>query len=153
MTLASLRARLAESGGATTTALLSSLFDQPTDTDLLVGLPQQRAGGWVSALRNLGSFDVDVTVVGVTETGERVPVRARVPAKDFGEAQFRTSARLVSVEVDPDKLYPQLDYSNDTAPRAPGADEAVEQARVQLQQQEPDARGATFDLIPLVHNF
>ncbi|HEV2859677.1 MAG TPA: tetratricopeptide repeat protein [Pyrinomonadaceae bacterium] len=135
LTLAALRSKLAEAGGAATTALLSSLLDQPTDTDLLVGLPQQRAGGWVSALRNLGSFDVDVTVVGVTDAGERVPVRARIPAKDFGEAQFKTSARLVGVEVDPDKLYPQLDYSNDTAPRAPSPDEAVEQARVQLQQQ------------------
>jgi tetratricopeptide (TPR) repeat protein len=135
VSLGTLRTRLGEAGGAPMTALLAALFDQPTDTDLLIGLPQQRPGGWASALRNLGSFDVDVAVVGVTEAGERLTVRARVPAKDFGEALFRTTARVVSVEVDPDKLYPQLDYSNDSAPRAPAADEATEQARVQLQQQ------------------
>jgi tetratricopeptide (TPR) repeat protein len=135
VTLAALRARLGEAGGDKVSKLMTSLFDLPTDTDLLVGLPQQRAGGWVSNLRNAGSFDVDVTVQATTEAGERLVVSARVPAKDFGEAVFKTPNRIVRVEVDPEKLYPQLDYSNDVVPQGPSPDEATEQARVLVAQQ------------------
>jgi tetratricopeptide (TPR) repeat protein len=134
VTLANLRTRLAEAGGERASLLISALFDQPTDTDLLVGLPQQKAGGWASTLRNTGSFDVEVAVQATTEAGERVLTTARVPAKDFGEAQFKTGARIVRVEVDPEKLFPQLDYANDIVPAAPGAEEADEQARIQLTQ-------------------
>ncbi|HYH87298.1 MAG TPA: tetratricopeptide repeat protein [Pyrinomonadaceae bacterium] len=134
VTLASIRARVAEAGGDSVSLLMSSLLDLPTDTDLMVGLPQQRAGAWVSTLRNTGSFDVEVAVRAVTERGEAVSATARIPAKDFGEVQFKTNAKIVRVEVDPDKLYPQLDYANDAVPQAPGMVESIEQARVQLVQ-------------------
>jgi tetratricopeptide (TPR) repeat protein len=129
-----LRARLALAGGDRASILMSSLFDLPTDTDLLVGLPVERAGAWASNLRNTGSFDVEVTVQATTDRGERVTTTARIPAKDFGEAQFKTASKIVRVEVDPEKLYPQLDYANDIVPAAPGPEEAVEQARIQLAQ-------------------
>src|SRR5205085_2520051 len=67
VTLAGLRERLAGAGGDRLSRLMSSLFDLPTDTDLLVGLPQARGGAWVSNLRNTGSFDVEVTVEAVTD--------------------------------------------------------------------------------------
>jgi tetratricopeptide (TPR) repeat protein len=134
VTLASLRAKLGEAGGGAAVLLMRPLFDQPTDTDLMVGLPVQRAGAWVSNLRNTGSFDVEVSVQAVTDSGERLSANARVPAKDFGEAQFRTASKIVRVEVDPEKLYPQLNYANDAVPAGPNAAEAVEQARAQLTQ-------------------
>ncbi|HEU4593856.1 MAG TPA: tetratricopeptide repeat protein, partial [Pyrinomonadaceae bacterium] len=137
VSLARLRAAMAEAGGERLTRLMSTLFDQPTDTDLLVGLPQQRAGGWVSALRNMGSTDVEVTVQATTERGERLNVVARVPAKDFGEAVFQTAAKIVRVEVDPEKLYPQLDYSNDVVPKTPDAEQSIADARTQLGAQQP----------------
>src|SRR5947207_7961249 len=139
VTLSSLRTRLAEAGGDRVGLLMSSLFDQPTDTDLMVGLPVQRAGAWVSNLRNNGSFDVDVTVEALTDRGERVTTTAHVPAKDFGEAQFKTASKIVRVEVDPEKLYPQTNYANDVVPQGPGTLEAVEQARIQLGQQPAQA--------------
>ncbi|HEV3469688.1 MAG TPA: tetratricopeptide repeat protein [Pyrinomonadaceae bacterium] len=132
--LAGLRARLVEAGGDRASNAIAALFDQPTDTDLLVGLPQPKAGGWASNLRNTGSFDVEVTVQATTDRGERVSATARIPAKDFGEAQFKTASKIVRVEVDPEKLYPQLDYANDIVPAAPGPEEAIEQARIQLAQ-------------------
>jgi hypothetical protein len=150
VTLASLRARLTEAGGDKLSLLMSPLFDQPTDTDLMVGLPQPRAGGWVSNLRNNGSFDVDVAVEATTERGERVRVSAHVPAKDFGEAQFKTASRIVRVEVDPEKLYPQTNYANDIVPLGPGALEAIEQARVQLNQQPAQAEAAARELLSRV---
>jgi tetratricopeptide (TPR) repeat protein len=146
-TLAAVRARLAEVGGDRTSILMSSLFDQPTDTDLMVGLPVQRGGAWVSNLRNDGSFDVDVPVVAFTESGERLNATAHVPAKDFGEAQFRTASKIVRVEVDPDKLYPQTNYANDIVPTAPGTVEAVEKARVQLGQQPAQAESLAREVL------
>lgn len=118
LTLASVRAALDERGGESLKSLLDQMLDQPTDMDLVIGLPQQRGGQWVAALRNAGSVDVNVTVAATTATGERLTVPATIPARNFAEATFNTTARLVRVEVDPDKLYPQLDYSNDVAPRA-----------------------------------
>jgi tetratricopeptide (TPR) repeat protein len=139
VTLASLRERLAEVGGDRASRLMSSLFDLPTDTDLLVGLPQPRGGAWVSNLRNTGSFDVEVTVEALTDRGERLTTTARIPAKDFGAAEFKTASKIVRVEVDPEKLYPQTNYANDVAPQGPGTLEAVEQARIQLGQQPAQA--------------
>ena len=125
LTLAALRAALGEGTNENLRRLTTSVFDQPTDTDLLVGLPQQRAGEWVAALRNTGSIDAEVTVAGYTDAGQRVTANVRVPAKDFADARFKTAARLVRVEVDPDKLYPQTDYSNDIAPRGPSTEETL----------------------------
>ena len=117
LSLASLRASLAERGAATLKSVLDQGLDQPTDMDLMIGLPQQRGGQWVSALRNLGAYDATVTVMALTSSGERLTVDATIPARNFGEAAFKTTARIVRAEIDPEKLYPQLDYSNDIVPR------------------------------------
>ncbi|MGA9996816.1 MAG: tetratricopeptide repeat protein, partial [Pyrinomonadaceae bacterium] len=128
LTLAAVRAALVERGGANMKTLLDYGLDKPTDADLLVGLPVQREGQWVTALRNLGSVDVTVPVVATTDRGERLTTEANVPARNFGEALFKTANRIVRVEIDPDKLYPQLDYSNDIAPRAQLTEEALADA-------------------------
>lgn len=147
LTLAALRSRLAQAGGDRVSILMSSLFDLPTDTDLLVGLPVERGGAWVSNLRNTGSFDVEVTVQALTDRGERLTTTARVPAKDFGEAQFRAASKIVRVEVDPEKLYPQTNFANDVVPQGPGLVEAVEQARIQLGQQPARAESLARDVL------
>ncbi|PYS89336.1 MAG: hypothetical protein DMF64_18045 [Acidobacteria bacterium] len=128
LTLVALRATLNERGGAPLKTLLDAQLDGPTETDLLVGLPQQRGGEWVSALRNTGSQDVNVRVLATTDAGQTLTTDTTIPAHDFGEARFKTAAKLARVEVDPEKLYPQIDYANDIAPREPGLDEALEEA-------------------------
>lgn len=117
LSLANLRAALVQRGGEQMKTFIDPQLDQVVDTDLLVGLPQARGAEWVSALRNLGSIDVTVTVAATTDRGEILTAQATVPAKNFGEAVFKTSSKIVKVEVDPDKLYPQIDYGNDSAPR------------------------------------
>lgn len=118
LTLARIRAAVVERGGASARTLLDYLFDQPTDTDLLIGLPQQRAGGtWVAAVNNRGSIEATVNVTATTERGEQSTAQVTIPPRDFGEATFRTAARIVRVEIDPEKFYPQTDYANDVAPR------------------------------------
>ncbi len=115
--LAGFRAALAGRGGSSVRAILDQELDQPTDMDLMVGLPQQKGSQWTAAVRNLGSFDVRVMVAAFTSSGQRLNVEASVPAHDFGQATFQSSANIVRVEIDPDKLYPQTDYTNDVAPR------------------------------------
>src|SRR6266849_2117279 len=115
--LARARAVFVERGGPAVKALLDAELDHPTDMDLLAGLPHQENGQWVSALRNLGSTEVTVSVAATTDAGPQLTVLATIPAHDFGQAVFKTAARVVRVEVDPEKLYPQLDYENDIAPR------------------------------------
>jgi len=115
--LARARAAFAERGGATVKGLLDQELDHATDMDLMAGLPHQENGQWVAALRNLGSNEVTVNVAATTESGQQITVLATIPAHDFAQAVFKTASRVVRVEVDPEKLYPQIDYANDIAPR------------------------------------
>lgn len=136
MTLAGLREALVARGGESLKSLMDQQLDQVVDTDLMVGLPQQRGADWVSALRNIGSIDATVTVAATTDTGQVVTAEATVPAKNFGEAVFKTPAKIVRVEVDPEKFYPQLDYGNDVVPRAKDLPDALNEATLQLGAQE-----------------
>jgi hypothetical protein len=136
LTLAGLRKAIVERGGEPFKVLLDQQLDQVIDTDLLVGLPQSRSGQWVSALRNLGSIDVTVSVGATTETGERLVADATVPAKNFGEVIFKTTNRIIRVEVDPEKLYPQIDYGNDAMPRVKDLPEALNEATLALGAQD-----------------
>ncbi len=128
LTLATLRAALAQRGGDGLKALLDHQLDQVTDMDLMVGLPQQRGAEWVAALRNFGPIDVTVIVTATTDRGELASVEGTVPARNFSSTTFKTPSKLVRVEIDPEKLYPQLDYTNDSAPRGRDLGEAMAEA-------------------------
>jgi hypothetical protein len=134
--LSAVREALVARGGDSMKALLDQQLDQVIDTDLMIGLPQQRGADWVSALRNVGSIDVTVTVVATTDRGELITTEATVPAKNFGEAVFKTPSKIVRVEVDPDKFYPQLDYGNDAVPRGKDLSQALNEASLQLGAQD-----------------
>ena len=128
LTLATTRAALAERGGAAFKTILDQALDQPSDLDLMIGVPQQRAGEWAVALRNLGSVDAVVKVVATTDRGERLMAEATIPSRNFAEAVFKTTSRVVRAELDPEKLYPQLDFTNDIAPRASTSDNPLTEA-------------------------
>ena len=96
---------------------LDYAFDQITDMNLLVGRPQEEVGGAKVALRNTGSIDVTVDVVARLESGRKIIVPATVRAKSFGEVFFKTGEKVIRVEIDGEKLFPQTDYSDDIAPR------------------------------------
>ena len=93
-------------------------MDQPTDMDLMAGLPQQQGGELTAALRNLGSTDAVVNVTATTSTGQSITAQATVPTHDFGQVSFKNATGIVRIEIDPEKFYPQLDYANDVAPKA-----------------------------------
>ncbi len=128
ISLASLRGAIAARGDEALRKLLDYELDQATEMDLMVGLPQVRGTETVSALRNMGSIDALVTVVATTDRGEQLKVETTVPAQNFADAVFKTTAKIVRVEVDPDKLYPQIDYSNDVVPRVRELNDALGEA-------------------------
>lgn len=97
--------------------LVDYLFDQVTEMNLLVGLPQAGGAETTVALRNTGATDVSVDVAATTASGERLVAPVTIKATNYGDAVFRTPQKIVRVEVDVDKLYPQIDYSDDIAPR------------------------------------
>ncbi|MDQ6653983.1 MAG: hypothetical protein M3Y84_14735, partial [Acidobacteriota bacterium] len=117
-------------------AVMDQQIDQVTDLDLMIGVPQQRGSGWVSALRNLGSTDVVTTVRATTASGEQLSVEVTLPARNFSEAVFKTPSQITQLEIDPEKLYPQLDYSNDSVPRTRDLQEALSEATRQLGAQD-----------------
>lgn len=96
---------------------LDYAFDQVTDMNLLVGLPQVGGAETKVALRNTGSIDATVNVLATISNGEKLMAQAIVPAKSFGEVSFKTSNKIVRTEIDSEKLYPQTDYVDDVAPR------------------------------------
>jgi hypothetical protein len=96
---------------------LDHLFDQVTETNLLAGLPQAAGSETRVALRNTGPIDVTVNVAATTANGERLSVPTTIRARSFGEVAFKTASKVTRVEIDPEKYYPQVDYSDDIAPR------------------------------------
>lgn len=136
LTLPIFRAALVSRGGESIKTLLDQQLDQVPDTDLMVGLPQARGGEWTAALRNIGSTEITAPVTAITDRGEKLTVEVTVPAKNFGDAVFKTTNKLVRVEIDPDKLYPQLDYSNDSAPKSREITDALADATLQLGAQD-----------------
>lgn len=110
---------LAEARAAFSTQkeLLDYLFDQVTGMNLLVGLPQTNGAETRVALRNSGAIDVTVTIEASTVTGEKLKADSTVRAASFGEVTFKTASRIARVEIDTEKLYPQIEYSDDVAPK------------------------------------
>ena len=97
--------------------LLDYTLDQITETNLQSGLPQVSGGETKIALRNTGAADVNVSVTAALANGEKISAPTTIRAKSFGEVIFKTSAKVSRVEIDPEKFYPQTDYSDDVAPR------------------------------------
>jgi hypothetical protein len=97
--------------------VIDYLFDKVTDMNLLAGLPQSTAGETRVNLRNTGSIDATVDVVATTASGEKIVAPTSMKATSFGEVAFKTSQQVVRVEIDAEKMYPQIDYSDDIAPR------------------------------------
>jgi hypothetical protein len=96
--------------------LLDYLLDQVTDGTLMAGLPSQAGTDWKVALRNTGPVDVTVNVAALLASGERMSAPTTIKARSYGEIVFRTNQKIVRAEVDPEKLFPQADYSDDVAP-------------------------------------
>ncbi len=98
-------------------ALIDPLFDQVTDTNLIIGLPRVENGETKVALRNTGQNEVTVSLAATTASGQKLTSSAVIKPSDYGEGVFKTAEKVVRVEIDPEKLYPQIDYSDDVKPQ------------------------------------
>lgn len=96
--------------------LFDQWFDKIIDPDFVIGVPISVEGGWSCALRNLGTGNVLVKVLAITEKGEKLYQMVNLPSLGRAEALFKTAEKLTLVEVDPDKFYPQTNYDNDARP-------------------------------------
>ncbi|MEQ1603587.1 MAG: hypothetical protein ABL999_01810 [Pyrinomonadaceae bacterium] len=97
--------------------LIDLLFDQVTEMNLIIGLPRIEGGEAKVALRNTGATDITVDVAATTASGQKIVSPASIKAMSFGEIVFKTTEKIVRVEIDAEKLYPQLDYFDDISPR------------------------------------
>ncbi|MFV0387954.1 MAG: tetratricopeptide repeat protein [Pyrinomonadaceae bacterium] len=130
---------------------LDTMLDSSDSMNLLIGLPQNVGVVTKVALRNLSSTGVDVDVEATTMKGGKLRVRSRIPANGFGEAVFSTSEKIGSVEVDPDKLYTQSDYSDDVAPRDLLGNDPILSVKRKLDKQ--DYAGAEADSLNVLSRY
>lgn len=96
---------------------IDATLDQVTETNLQAGLPQAGNGEVKVAVRNTGPVDVTVNVSAWLANGQKLVSPTTIKAKSFGEIIFKTADKISRIEIDPEKLYPQTDYSDDIAPR------------------------------------
>ncbi|NNE64969.1 MAG: tetratricopeptide repeat protein [Pyrinomonadaceae bacterium] len=91
-------------------------IDQVTGLNLMIGRPLASGAVTKCALRNLGEVPVVVEAVGYEASGKKYSSTITIPAKGFSEVVFQ-SPSVVRAELDPGKLYTQLSYRDDVAPR------------------------------------
>src|ERR1041384_1692647 len=89
--------------------------DAITEPDIVIGapLPSDKPGSQRINLRNLGTGDVTVSVLAITESGKQVKTSVTVPSENITTAELATSEKITSVEDDPEDLIIQADYDND----------------------------------------
>jgi tetratricopeptide (TPR) repeat protein len=117
-------------------AFLDYMLDSVTDMNLQAGLPQVSGGEAKVALRNTGETDVTVNVQATLANGETMTVPATIRAASFGEVVFKTTQQIMRVEIDPEKLYPQSDYSDDVQPRESSESDQLLAVKQEFDRQE-----------------
>ncbi len=121
-------------------AEMKDIFSQWIETvigpDFAVGQPQTVATGVESAIVNFGSGDLTVDVLATTESGEKISRSVAVKGGEYGTITFPAGTKISRIEVDPDKIYPQKDYSNDVFPRRPSTGDLYGQAALAFGKKE-----------------
>lgn len=97
--------------------VLDTALTNANEMNLQVGLPQVSGTTAKVALRNTGAFAANVDVIATTDKGEKLTQKASITPRSFGEVVFNTPSKIVRTEIDPEKYFPQTDYSDDVAPR------------------------------------
>ncbi len=98
--------------------------------DFAVGKPQNAAASIESTLTNFGTGDFTVEIVATSDKGEKISKQAAVKASEFVTVNFPAGVNIKTIEVDPDKIYLQSNYLNDTFPARPTQSEAFGLANV-----------------------
>ncbi|MBX3283290.1 MAG: hypothetical protein KF756_12515 [Acidobacteria bacterium] len=118
--------------------LISYFIEKPTEMNLLAGLPQAGAGETKVALRNAGAIDATVNVRATTASGKVLDAPVTLKAASFGEVTFKTPEKVVRIEIDSEKLYPQVRYYDDVAPKVFDENDPVAGVKAMLDQKKFD---------------
>ncbi len=111
-------------------------IENVTGPDFAVGQPKDAPTGVESAIVNFGSGDFTVDVVATTESGEKINRPVAVKGGEYGTITFPAGTKISRIEVDPEKIYPQKDYSNDVYPRRPSTGDLYGQASLAFGKKE-----------------
>ena len=110
-----LRQALATAGGETAAKAFEQWVDSIIEPDLVVGapLPGDSPGTQKVNVRNLGTGDVLTSIVGTTASGKQITGSVVIPSENLTTTTLKTDEKIVSIEVDPEKLVIQTNYDND----------------------------------------
>ncbi len=118
--------------------LIDYLFDQVTDLNLLIGLPQPNGGETKVAVRNTGKTDAAVEISATTVSGETTTMSATIKATSLDDLVFKSNGKIVRVEIDTEKLFPQTEYFDDVSPRETSESDPLLAAKRHFDKQEYD---------------
>ncbi|MEP7272192.1 MAG: tetratricopeptide repeat protein, partial [Acidobacteriota bacterium] len=104
-------------GGTTINDTFAQWIETVVVPDFAVGQPQKTASGMESTIVNFGNGDFTVDLVATTDKGEKLKQTITVKGGEYGSIPLPSDKPIVSIEADPEKIYPQKDYSNDSYPR------------------------------------
>lgn len=109
------RAALTKSGGAEVEKVFQQWLDSIVEPDIIIGAPlaSDKPGAQRINVRNLGTGEVTVTVMAVTASNKPVSASVAVPSENITSVDIPTAEKIVSIEVDPEKLIVQSNYDND----------------------------------------
>ncbi|MFN0088442.1 MAG: hypothetical protein ACKVX9_23835 [Blastocatellia bacterium] len=114
--------------------LVAEIFSNWIETvslpDFAIGQPQNTANGIESTIANFGTGDFTVDVLATRENGEQMRQKVTVKASEYGAITFPAGTAIKLIEVDPDSLFLQADYTNDQFPRIASQSEAFGLANV-----------------------
>ncbi len=118
ITLEEFRQALVKAGSPEVEKLYQQWVEAIIEPDVVIGIPQpsDKPGAQRVNLRNLGTGDVAIKVLALTQSGKPVSVTVAVPSESLVSAEIPTAETITSVEADPDKLLVQTNYDNDAKP-------------------------------------
>ena len=119
-------------GGGANRETVNDIFAQWIEAvvvpDFAVGQPQKTSTGSESTIANFGSGDFVIEVITTTDKGETLRHTVTVKGGEYGSLKLPADKTIVSIEADPQKLYPQKDFTNDSFPRRASSSDLFGQA-------------------------
>lgn len=110
--------------------IFSQWIESVVVPDFAIGQPQKTASGVESTIVNFGNGDFAVDIIIITDKGEKLRQTVQVKGGEYGTIALPAEKQIVSIEADPEKIYPQKDYSNDSYPRRASASDLFGQANI-----------------------
>jgi TolA-binding protein len=114
--------------------IIEEIFTNWIDTvvlpDFAIGKPQKSENGFESTVTNFGTGDVTIKVQATTDKGEKREQTVTVKSSEYGSVTFPVAGEITKIEADPQKIFLQSNYVNDTFPVQPSESESYGKANL-----------------------